>query len=65
MTSRLRALTPWTALGLVAVAGLSWLGLLGFIWTDYEREAAPALAALVRGRRRRLPRPLSRPTAAR
>jgi hypothetical protein len=25
------------------------LGLLGFIWTDYEREAAPALAALVRG----------------
>lgn len=49
MTSRLRALTPWTALGLVAVAGLSWLGLLGFIWTDYEREAAPALAALVRG----------------
>jgi hypothetical protein len=49
MTSRLRALTPWTALGLIAVAGLSWLGLLGFIWTDYEREAAPALAALVRG----------------
>ena len=49
MTSRLRALAPWTALGLAAVAGLAWLGLLGFLWTDYEREAAPALAALVRG----------------
>lgn len=49
MTSRLRAHAPWTALGLVAVAGLAWLGLLGFVWTDYEAEAAPALAALVRG----------------
>jgi hypothetical protein len=49
MTSRVHALAPWTVLGLVAAAGLAWLGLLGFVWTDYEREAAPALAALVRG----------------
>jgi hypothetical protein len=49
MTSRLRAHAPWAALGLAAGAGLAWLGLLGFVWTDYESEAAPALAALVRG----------------
>ena len=49
MTPRVRALAPWTVLGIAAAAGLAWLGLLGFIWTDYEREAAPALAALVRG----------------
>lgn len=30
-------------------AALAWLGLTGFVWTDYEVEAQPALAELVRG----------------
>lgn len=34
---------------LAAVAGLAWLGLIGFVWTDYETEAAPAYAALLAG----------------
>ncbi|MGI8803593.1 MAG: glycosyltransferase 87 family protein [Solirubrobacteraceae bacterium] len=28
---------------------MSWLGLYGFAWTDYEVEAAPAFSALVHG----------------
>jgi hypothetical protein len=35
-----------------ALAGctvLAWLGLRGFIWSDYESEAQPAIAALVHG----------------
>lgn len=31
------------------IAILAWLGLYGFAWTDYESEAAPALAALTAG----------------
>jgi hypothetical protein len=43
------ALLPWIALALAGAASLAWLGLLGFAWNDYDVEAAPAFAALVRG----------------
>src|SRR5215218_8477551 len=43
------ALVPWIALALAGAASLAWLGLLGFAWNDYDVEAAPAFAALVRG----------------
>jgi hypothetical protein len=42
-----RPLLPWAALAVLGAASLAWLGLLGFIFTDYEAEAAPAFAALV------------------
>ena len=45
----LRSLTPWIAFALLGAASLAWLGLLGFTFTDYEVEAAPAFAALVHG----------------
>jgi hypothetical protein len=31
------------------VASMAWLGLYGFVWTDYEVEAQPAFTALVHG----------------
>ena len=49
-------LAPWAALALLGAASLAWLGLLGFVFTDYEVEAAPAFAALVHGDFERLPR---------
>src|SRR5215210_263653 len=49
MRRTLLTMAPWTALALLGAASLGWLGLLGFIWTDYEAEAAPAFAALVHG----------------
>ena len=42
-----RPLLPWAALAVLGAVSLAWLGLLGFVFTDYEAEAAPALAALV------------------
>ena len=44
-----RPLLPWAALAVLGAVSLAWLGLLGFVFTDYELEAAPALDALVRG----------------
>ncbi len=44
-----RPLLPWTLLALLGAAALAWLGLLGFYFTDYDVEAAPAFAALVHG----------------
>jgi hypothetical protein len=41
-----RRLLPWTALAVLGAASLAWLGLIGFVWTDYELEAAPAFDAL-------------------
>ena len=42
-----RPLLPWAALAVLGAVSLAWLGLLGFVFTDYEVEAAPAFAALV------------------
>ena len=49
MPRPVRSLLPWVLLALLGAASLAWLGLLGFIWTDYETEAAPSLAAIVHG----------------
>ena len=37
------------ALAVLGAVALAWLGLLGFVFTDYEVEAAPAFAALTHG----------------
>ena len=44
-----RPLLPWAALAALGAVALSWLGLLGFAFTDYEVEAAPAFDALAHG----------------
>ena len=44
-----RPLLLWAALALLGAVSLAWLGLLGFIFTDYEVEAAPAFDALAHG----------------
>jgi hypothetical protein len=49
MRRKLLTLGPWIALGVLGAASLGWLGLLGFFYTDYDLEAAPAFAALVGG----------------
>ena len=56
---------PSSAIALAAVAVMSWLGLYGFAWTDYDAEAAPAFAALVHGHLTRFLAAASAPTAAR
>src|SRR5436190_956263 len=42
----LRPLLPWILLALLGAAALAWLGLIGYVWNDYEVEAAPAFDAL-------------------
>ena len=65
MARPLRPLLPWALLALLGAVALAWLGLLGFVWTDYEVEAAPSFAALVHGDVSALPPARARPTAAR
>ena len=52
-------------LALLGAAALAWLGLLGFVWTDYEVEAAPAFDALTHGYFALFLAAVARPTAAR
>jgi hypothetical protein len=48
--ARPRLIDPgWWAAALLGAAVMAWLGLTGFVWTDYENEAAPALRALAAG----------------
>jgi hypothetical protein len=49
MPSRLRVFAPWSAFALICAGLTAWSGLLGFSFSDYETEAAPAYAVLVRG----------------
>lgn len=42
-----RAVAP--AMAALGVAAMSWLGLYGYAWNDYENEALPAMQALVHG----------------
>jgi hypothetical protein len=45
----LRSEWIWWAAALLGVAAMSWVGLVGFAWSDYDNEAAGAFAALSRG----------------
>ena len=47
--SSLRTLAAWALLALAGTALMAWLGLQGFAFSDYDREAAPAYLALSRG----------------
>jgi hypothetical protein len=49
MASRLRSLAPWIVLALVGAGLTAVSGLVGFFFSDYDTEAAPAYAVLVRG----------------
>ena len=60
-----RPLLPWAALAVLGAVSLAWLGLLGFAFTDYEVEAAPALAALVTATASAASSSSAPPTAAR
>jgi hypothetical protein len=43
------AIVPWALLALAGTALIAWMGLQGFAFSDYDREAAPAYLALARG----------------
>lgn len=49
VSARPRSEWPFRLAALLGVAALSWAGLVGFAWSDYDREAAGAFAALARG----------------
>ena len=49
MRARLSSEWPWWAAALAGVALMSWMGLTGFAWSDYDTEAAPAYKALSAG----------------
>ena len=42
-------LSPWALLALAGTALMAWLGVQGFAFSDYDREAAPAYLALASG----------------
>jgi hypothetical protein len=43
------AFGPWALLALAGTALIAWMGLQGFAFSDYDREAAPAYLALAHG----------------
>ena len=47
--SSLRPVAPWALLALAGTALIAWMGLQGFAFSDYDREAAPAYLALLHG----------------
>jgi hypothetical protein len=49
MRVRVRENALVASLGLLASATMTWLGLYGFAWNDYEVEARPSFEALVHG----------------
>jgi len=44
-----RSLHPWALLAIAGTLLMAWLGLQGFAFSDYDREAAPAYLALAHG----------------
>ncbi len=49
MRVRVRENALVASLGVLATATMTWLGLYGFAWNDYEVEARPSFEALVHG----------------
>jgi hypothetical protein len=47
--SSLRTAAAWLPLALLGAALMAWMGLQGFAFSDYDREAAPAYLALAHG----------------
>src|SRR5215213_9674751 len=47
--SSLRTAAAWLPLALAGAALMAWMGLRGFAFSDYDREAAPAYLALAHG----------------
>jgi hypothetical protein len=47
--TRLRNEWPWWIAALAGVAMMSWVGLVGFAWSDYDFEVSGAFQALMRG----------------
>jgi hypothetical protein len=47
--SSLRTAGAWLPLALLGAALMAWMGLQGFAFSDYDREAAPAYLALAHG----------------
>jgi hypothetical protein len=46
---RLRTDAIWWAAALAGVLTMSWLGLQGFAWTDYDKEVAASFRSLIAG----------------
>ena len=49
MRAPLRSEWPWWLAALLGVAAMSFAGLTGFAWSDYDYEASGAMQALIRG----------------
>ncbi|MEA2156933.1 MAG: hypothetical protein QOE11_3073, partial [Solirubrobacteraceae bacterium] len=49
MSARLRSEWPWWLGALLGVAAMTWVGLVGFAWNDYDNEASAAFLALSHG----------------
>jgi hypothetical protein len=49
VVARVRPHVPALLGALAGLLALAWLGLIGFAWTDYDGEAAPAFLALSQG----------------
>lgn len=49
MGTRLRNEWPWWLAALLGVAAMSWLGLVGFAWSDYDTEVSGAFKELIAG----------------
>ncbi len=49
VTARLRSDWPWIVAALLCAAIMSWVGLVGFAWNDYDAEVSRAMQALIAG----------------
>lgn len=49
MIARLRSESLWWLAALAGVAAMSWAGLVGFAWSDYDSEVSAAFRALAAG----------------
>jgi len=49
MTRAIRRDWPWWLAALAGTALMSWVGLTGFAWSDYDNEVAPAMRTFAGG----------------